>query len=677
MRTANAFQFATVTCLVALLLAPPAGADPNSTYTISGIVRLVDTSPLEAFDRQQFIDDQFTTVAPVAAVDFDGKGSKEFVGFSKSHEKWGFLFGVNPGGLGFNLNDIGQLASSMRLSVGHFFDPDQEQLLYDLPDPQRLYLSWATEKDGIAYRSLALQCPSYSSLLVVDVDGDTVDELLLLGTKQCPTRLLRFSPNAEFQEKVIENADFATAHSLLRAADFDGDSCEDVFAVTKADNAKMLYWSDCKGGFSKDSLDIAFNVQAWDLLIPWRHGPTEPFVLLAVAGAEGRIARIEFSREMRKAKIKTETVHSTEAFDQGLVLNLIPDVLSKFVLKGSETSKIYLLNFEPSPSLSLLSDWFAGEKGIELHEFQEENSWPSLGVWEPSSRTVYSLQILRPLRKVRVSAGFGKTVFTDDHGVFSLTGLSPGKYVLDASRMGYRFEPSRLEVEVVDKDIDSLHFEYRYRRPQETGPRLCIGYNPTEHGWGHRFKDCPAGYAVYSIIESKPINTEFHGLECCPLPDSDVLSDVVEFHENTCPKNFVVTGRDLDTPCEDCVAIFRCTKINTDRYKLSKDGPAYYWGNGFSQSTNASLIRRSDFPLGMRHGVGRTFHRDWGVDGCIGKPFGSLFSGKAGDGCRDIVFRTLLYAGKQGDPPEGSEVKMFPDCKKIDNIYSPLAKCVP
>jgi hypothetical protein len=77
----------------------------------------------------------------------------------------------------------------------------------------------------------------------------------------------------------------------------------------------------------------------------------------------------------------------------------------------------------------------------------------------------------------------------------------------------------------------------------------------------------------------------------------------------------------------------------------------------------------------LRYALGRVGKYEWDDNGCLGFPFGSLFASKQGKRCHDYLFRQLQFRGSPGDPPAGTPVSMFPECKNISSEYDEKPTC--
>jgi hypothetical protein len=165
------------------------------------------------------------------------------------------------------------------------------------------------------------------------------------------------------------------------------------------------------------------------------------------------------------------------------------------------------------------------------------------------------------------------------------------------------------------------------------------------------------------------------------MPHADILTDEHVYVESHCPTSFVATGVQLTSslehpPCPSCRTHLRCTKINTSRYQLSEPAAGRYWGTGVSSDSQRVWSTRSELPLSVRYGIGRRTYRNWDVDGCIGKPIGSLLVEYGFTRCERFRFSELRYTGLPGDPAAGAPVTMFPSCSKLLDPFDPTGGCV-
>lgn len=218
-----------------------------------------------------------------------------------------------------------------------------------------------------------------------------------------------------------------------------------------------------------------------------------------------------------------------------------------------------------------------------------------------------------------------------------------------------------------------------YGAPFGDSPRVCIGYNPTPQfsskKWGALLDLCPSNYAIFGANEGfGPAETSIVAASCCPLPHGDILKPETVFVDRQCPDGWVITGTDNPSRCPDCARHVRCTKVNDDRFELGPASAGVYWGQGGSMRFQSARVQRFEIPASIRDGVTRQTFAGWGVDGCIGVPFGSLLVSKGGRRCDQSEYRPLLYRGLPGDPPRGTPVEMYPDCA-VDNVYDPASGC--
>lgn len=220
-------------------------------------------------------------------------------------------------------------------------------------------------------------------------------------------------------------------------------------------------------------------------------------------------------------------------------------------------------------------------------------------------------------------------------------------------------------------------------------PKICIGWNPDTGGFGRDNWEertahlCPINYAIVGLDDqisvSGPIQNSFFSGECCPLPAGDILTSESTLEFARCPDDTVITGSIDEGPKDNKpFTKIRCTRINTNRYKLAAPVPGSYWGigSGIHSYAEKHAIKISDVPAAIRSSIGRRGFSGWDTDGCIGYPPGSLVSSRSKGPCSDVEFRELQFRGIGDDPPEGTPVKMFPECTRISDIFDPNASCI-
>lgn len=199
------------------------------------------------------------------------------------------------------------------------------------------------------------------------------------------------------------------------------------------------------------------------------------------------------------------------------------------------------------------------------------------------------------------------------------------------------------------------------------GPFVCVGYRPFSRNLSWGYDDmCPKGYAVIGSSYDENVR----GSACCRLPESDMLSETSVMTRGSCPEDFVVTGYTANQE-------FRCTKINLDRYRLSKKLPGVHWGVGSMRAKEKSDILVSAIPIAFRFAVGRLGFQGWEEEGCIGPEWGSILTGWTSKECYRHTYQLIEYSGRAGDPVPGTPVKIFPDCRGKVNRFDPDAGCEP
>lgn len=209
-------------------------------------------------------------------------------------------------------------------------------------------------------------------------------------------------------------------------------------------------------------------------------------------------------------------------------------------------------------------------------------------------------------------------------------------------------------------------------------PQPCTGILPyadeTKYGFIYTYPPeistavCPPQYGIYGNllmgrrITNHPASVGLRA-SCCPLPATDILREEIQEVIDQCPENFVAVGSTQE--CKDCPPLLRCQSINTDRYMLGQPRPGLLWGMTSSPWKNANNAMKSDIPRAIRFGVSRAGRFDEHSTGCVGYPFGSLLTAKTGKHCNSFLFRELLFRGLAGDPPAGTPVTMYPECRNL------------
>lgn len=223
------------------------------------------------------------------------------------------------------------------------------------------------------------------------------------------------------------------------------------------------------------------------------------------------------------------------------------------------------------------------------------------------------------------------------------------------------------------------------------GPFVCLGYQPSGGSqypfvfpskWGASHAQCPSDYGFYSTGEAGPRTPNESELSapCCPLPYEHMfVGDAVPASER-CEEGMVVVGEEIRESDGASHGVVRrewwCRKLS-DRFQLGEETGGVYFGSGFSSRGHQKRMRRDQIPLAIRASASRLVFNQWDADGCIGDPPGSLLVGrtKSGIGCDRIRFRRLQYRGAPGDPPQGTDVTMFPSCRSIGPVFLPNSGC--
>lgn len=218
-------------------------------------------------------------------------------------------------------------------------------------------------------------------------------------------------------------------------------------------------------------------------------------------------------------------------------------------------------------------------------------------------------------------------------------------------------------------------------------PQSCIGLNPATGHWGAQLRPsahlCPKHYAFFGAAKPQGPDSGRTAAalgHCCPLPAEDVLTERELFVAAECPDQTVATGVHLRSLPDGERAELRCTAINTARYQLGAASPGALWGFDLASAPyfwkEETVLKAADIPPALRSGVSRHDFREFNLNGCIGVPFGSLLVAKHGKRCKHFSFRELQFRGAQGDPPAGTPVTMFPQCRYVADPFSPKPICV-
>ena len=164
-------------------------------------------------------------------------------------------------------------------------------------------------------------------------------------------------------------------------------------------------------------------------------------------------------------------------------------------------------------------------------------------------------------------------------------------------------------------------------------PAPILGCNPSRITFVDNSGQCPANNAVIGLDDSR----DHSALACCPLPATDILTDIKTTRSYACGSDEVITG-------VSSYATFTCTKINVDVYKLSGANQACYFGSGSGGRGSAA---RCSLPGG--YGV---IDSRYGGDGCIASTFGGLMVYQYGVDCSSQGSVTL-------EKLNGAAVQMF------------------
>lgn len=293
---------------------------------------------------------------------------------------------------------------------------------------------------------------------------------------------------------------------------------------------------------------------------------------------------------------------------------------------------------------------------------------------------VYRFRLTEPLADAEVRAA-DLVVRTAQDGTFSICG-SDGAVAVEHPRFRFRSNPVRPLRFVGYPSGAPRGAPVSLTGERVPGPYVCSGYLPANFSgkWRQTYRRCPDGYAVFAADDVSDDGRRTPGsvlllASCCPLPNDDILTDDPPVLENErCPDGYVATGSVGEWLCISCNHPIVCRRVNTARYRLGPLQQGEYWGSGLSSRRHTVDSERNHMPRAIRPGISRVGFGGWDTDGCGPRAWGQLLVGKSDTGCESYTYRTLEYAGADGDPPAGTPVTMFPDCE-VDNAFSPLTGC--
>ena len=218
-------------------------------------------------------------------------------------------------------------------------------------------------------------------------------------------------------------------------------------------------------------------------------------------------------------------------------------------------------------------------------------------------------------------------------------------------------------------------------------PKICSGYRSENNSWGYYHlagkghHDCPVNSGIFGVLKAQGDHPDGQTIPalgtCCQLPADDILGKETTTTYEVCPKDFVITGA---TDAVGLIARQRtaahCTKINTVRYQLGEIRKGIAYGLLPPFYPERHVIKRIEIPAAVRFGISRLTKYRFHNEGCMGSPVGSLLVGKLSKRCKGYLYRQLQYAGLPGDPPKGTPVVMFPDCRDISSIFDENPTCI-
>ncbi len=524
----------------------------------------------------------------------------------------------------------------------------------------------------------------------------------------------------------------ASDPSSLAAGDFDGNGCDDIFLIDEHRQTALVGTSDCHGVFDfREWSHIPFEhplaplvfdpdadgradvhlIAGWTttyLLLAGRqhaftaheqrrfsawgmpphhlifqasgdlNGDVHPDIVAFNSASNNWAAVLYPGNEMREWS-STPPMASWSFLGTG---DFNGDSLTDTVARARDgrSWSISLSEADTGVELSVPTAGLSGAaiwRGFAIGDFDGDRIDDIAG-WEEGSGDVWLLlsRISKGLAGVSIwpSSDLG-AVRSDEQGAFQLNDVPDGTFV-SAWASGLEFAPRFRQTSTLQRGRFDFS-AFAARKP----PYVCVGFNSDgRKRWGSVADGCPKHHAYYSLVTpgggGSPESSYIEGT-CCPLPSDDILTDDSLYVTSACPPGFVATGARGTLGCKDCTQEMRCTRINTNRYQLGPAGPGVYWGVGYSRVHEARRLSRAELPAAIRYGVGRLTRLWWDEGGCIGEPWGSLPIAKRGRRCSDLLFSELQYRGAAGDPPNGTPVTMYPDCREITGSSDPRAACAP
>ena len=161
---------------------------------------------------------------------------------------------------------------------------------------------------------------------------------------------------------------------------------------------------------------------------------------------------------------------------------------------------------------------------------------------------------------------------------------------------------------------------------------------------------CPSGYAAFGIDDTTSANPNYIALACCPLPKSDILVGSPTNRGKSCQPNEVATGC-VATGGNGSDADFICTSIDTSKYKLDADKNTCYLQSGGAAAGRGGAAECYTPPTTVNALLGT---EPFGIDLCVGSPYGALIVSKNGRNCDQNKSRVLR------NKATGQPVQMFP-----------------
>ena len=235
---------------------------------------------------------------------------------------------------------------------------------------------------------------------------------------------------------------------------------------------------------------------------------------------------------------------------------------------------------------------------------------------------------------------------------------------------------------------------------------ICTGYNTHRDTdpWRELHIDfatsasanCPQDQALFSVVSPGGMRRAAKRVHvfgtCCPIPKG-ILQDIHVYSLDDCPQSHIATGvkqevevpkdrsfesmskqEQFDWDSQTALQYLRCTKIDVTRFSLSKPttGVAVTSESSF-RSRGDAKISRSQIPIALRYGLGRSGVGRWTERTCLGYPWGSVLIGKSSKYCPGFRFSSIMRKVEEGP---AIPVKTYDSCVALRNPLSSKPECL-